>query len=263
MNRTSDYGKFKLLLGNRHIRKSKIKHIAESIKEYGWRKQPILVNDKYEIIDGQHRFEALKSLNMPIEYVMDAKASLAECQALNMFQSNWTVEDYINSYAENGQADYINFRNLCKSFPKIGMNAVLYSISEAAQSSKSIVTNGGLICSLEQYSAASDKLAYLNDLIPYINKVRGRIDYLSIAILFVVKHEPDCKLDRFKKVITTYYSDITPVGDVRSALLQLERLYNYKCKSKLMNFANDYSEYCKLIRKGTKHSMSDKKTFKE
>lgn len=252
---SEDYRKFKSLLGNRYIKESKVENIASNIQEVGWLRQPILVNENYEIIDGQHRFEALKSLGMPIEYVIDEGTTLNECQALNRFQSNWTIGDYVNSYADTGNIDYINFRNLYKSFPRIGFNSVLYSISEAAQSSRSVIMNKKLECSYEQFTIGYGYLEYLNSLIPYLEKVRGRLDYMCIAILFIQKHEPECRLDRLKKVIIDYHPNITPVGDVRAALIQFEKLYNYKCKTKFMNFANDYSEFTKKIGSGTKHTI--------
>lgn len=256
--RTSNYSKFKSLLGNRETNKVKISNIAKNIEQYGWLSQPILVNEKFQIIDGQHRFEALKKLNLPIEYIVSEGLSLEECQALNKFQSNWSVKDYINSYAETGNQDYINFKTLTDTFPKIGLNSVMYAVTDTAQISKPIVFSGALECTTEQYRKAVEYLTFLNELIPYLGKVRGRIDYMSVAIIFILKHEPECNTKRLKKVIVDYHPNITPVGDVRSALLQFEKLYNYHCKSQFMNFANDYSQYVSRIGRGTKHNNTHK-----
>ena len=55
---TTDYGKFKVLCGNRFVDHSDM--IVESIKSVGLLNSPIIVNDKYEIIDGQNRFDACR-----------------------------------------------------------------------------------------------------------------------------------------------------------------------------------------------------------
>ena len=61
---TNNYDIFKNMLGNRELKDKNYKKLMRSINE----KQliiPILVNEKFEIIDGQHRFSACKSLGKP------------------------------------------------------------------------------------------------------------------------------------------------------------------------------------------------------
>ena len=67
---TTDYDSFAKLEGNRDVLQSRKNIIKESIEERGWIRNPVVVNEKMQIIDGQGRFEALKELGMPIEYVI-------------------------------------------------------------------------------------------------------------------------------------------------------------------------------------------------
>ena len=57
---TRDYDQFKKLNGNRNINESQVDGIVHSILEVGYQPVPILVNEFMEIIDGQHRLEAVK-----------------------------------------------------------------------------------------------------------------------------------------------------------------------------------------------------------
>lgn len=91
------YGKFKMLLGNRIVEQRRVDTIKKSIIENGWVMNPIVINENWEIIDGQGRFTALRELNMPIYFVVARGAGINECRALNIKQKNWTVKDYISS----------------------------------------------------------------------------------------------------------------------------------------------------------------------
>lgn len=103
---TMDYDEFKRLNGNRTVLIGRKNLIMSSIKERGWIRNPIVVNEKMEMIDGQGRFEALKELNMPIEYVVSEGATIDDCIALNLKQKNRGPIDYIQCYADMGNQNY-------------------------------------------------------------------------------------------------------------------------------------------------------------
>lgn len=102
---TKDYGKFKHLEGNRNIVKPHLKRLRASM-EKNYLFSPILINEKHEIIDGQHRFEVCKELGLPIYYIMKKGYSLNEVQILNSNLRNWSNDDYMNGYIELGLEDY-------------------------------------------------------------------------------------------------------------------------------------------------------------
>ena len=52
---TKDYTKFKTLDGNRALSRSQIKKLTRSF-ESEQIPLPIIINEKYEVIDGQHRY---------------------------------------------------------------------------------------------------------------------------------------------------------------------------------------------------------------
>ena len=69
INYTSNYGMFKFLDQNRETMDKHIADLAASIKESG-QIHAIVVNDKFEIIDGQNRFKACKLLGVPVMYII-------------------------------------------------------------------------------------------------------------------------------------------------------------------------------------------------
>lgn len=118
---TNDYDIFKHLKGNRILDDRK-NYIISSIKENGWVTNPIIVNKDMEIINGQHRYAALKALNMPIQYIIAENANIHDCIALNIKQQNWKLVDYIRCYADMGNDDYVfwfrSWKNIMARFQR-------------------------------------------------------------------------------------------------------------------------------------------------
>lgn len=102
---TKDYDKFTFKDGNRKINNRNYFKLLESMRE----KQliiPILVNERFEIIDGQHRFQAAKELKLPIYYfVVDGYGS-EEMKRANLVSSNWTKNDFLNMFLADGEENY-------------------------------------------------------------------------------------------------------------------------------------------------------------
>lgn len=107
---TRDYDLFKPIKGNRLVNPKRKAELIKSITLNGWLCNPIIVNEKYEIIDGQGRFEALREMELPIEFVIQEGVGIAEVVALNVNAKNWTIENYIDCYADLGKRDYITLR---------------------------------------------------------------------------------------------------------------------------------------------------------
>jgi len=120
VNSTNDYSKFKTLQGNRNVNKLHVKRLKESFKE-AYLLTPIVVNQDYQIIDGQHRFQAAKEMSLPINFIVCNNYSLKEVQLLNTNMKNWKKEDYLNAYCDLGFSEYLKFRNFMKMFPEFGI----------------------------------------------------------------------------------------------------------------------------------------------
>ncbi|MEQ9286955.1 MAG: ParB N-terminal domain-containing protein [Cyclobacteriaceae bacterium] len=79
---TNDYSSFKKIKGNRGIDPQHVNRLEHSFKKKHL-KTPILLNEKMEIVDGQHRVEAAKNLNLPVYYIIKENYGLDEARALN------------------------------------------------------------------------------------------------------------------------------------------------------------------------------------
>ncbi len=107
---TTNYEIFKTLAGNRDIDLPNVRSLVKSIRENGYIGTPILVSKNFEVLDGQHRLEALKQLGLPVPYEI-REMNLTQVQALNNASRKWAIIDYIKSYASMGHEEYILLLN--------------------------------------------------------------------------------------------------------------------------------------------------------
>ena len=100
---TYDYELFKIMVGNRTlVANNKLE--KEIIKD--GQIQPIIINKQNEVIDGQHRLQILKNLEMPVKFIINEDAKINNVVSINSSSKNWTNTDYLNSYADRGFEDY-------------------------------------------------------------------------------------------------------------------------------------------------------------
>lgn len=117
---TTNYDQFDFLPGNREVNKSNIDKIINSIRNHGYVGTPILVNKDFLILDGQHRFEALKQLGMPIPYEF-RDFDLKAIQDINSASKKWSILDHVKSLASLGHDEY------CKILKYIDLSGLPYT----------------------------------------------------------------------------------------------------------------------------------------
>lgn len=114
---TTNYDIFEFLPYNRIVKEPTVQEKIAEIKKVGYIKDyPILVwgvvnpsTGKYPIIDGQHRYAALKAMGLPITYVFfngnetEVKALM---KSLNKVQKQWKIFDYVEMNAKLGMDCY-------------------------------------------------------------------------------------------------------------------------------------------------------------
>lgn len=176
--KTTNYELFKRLKGNRAVTKQRIAIITESIKKIGYISNPIIINEKYEVIDGQGRVEALKQLGMPIEFRIIDKIGIDECRAMNLKPTGWSVDDFVESYAEYGIEDYNRIKKLKDKY-NFGYT-LLYAISQgktsSGGSSQEELRRGSLKMPADKAQIVDILCKYLADFKDVQKKIGGRRD---------------------------------------------------------------------------------------
>lgn len=106
--KTDDYSLFKLSRFNRTVilRKQMIDQAKQGLIA------PIIVNENYVVIDGQHRLAAAKEAKVPIEYIVKSGLNKDDIVRMNTVQRRWSLKDYIEAFANQGNIAYIQLAEL-------------------------------------------------------------------------------------------------------------------------------------------------------
>jgi hypothetical protein len=120
--RTTDYSQFQTLKGNRELNPVHIERLVRSFQNKHL-VCPIIVNQHWQIIDGQHRFETAKRLGLHIDYIVVNDYGLEEVQILNSNINTWKAIDYLNGYCDLGYEHYLVFRDFMKQHPEFNFQS--------------------------------------------------------------------------------------------------------------------------------------------
>ena len=230
---TTNYTKFRRLVGNRDVTETRINKILRSIDSVGQIISPIIVNENMEVIDGQARIEAFKRRGLPVYYIEVNGLGEAECIAMNINQSNWRFIDYIQFYAETGNINYTYLLRLLQIYQKLlPITAVLHAITGFSRADTKAVIKGRLICDECIYNRARKMLDYEAQHVPTIKKLPGRADpYFVILGFCYLSAEIDKQT--LSKRLELYGHELYPAEGVETAAEAIERIYNKRNAKKV------------------------------
>lgn len=241
---TKDYDAFKKLCGNRPVEPSRVRGIAESIKKVG-QLDPAIVNEKFEVIDGQGRLEACRMLGVPFYYTIRPKTGSAECIEMNTSAKKWAIKDFVNMYALEGDASYQILRRRAEENPTLHLSLVAMIFSRKLIANRSTITN---MIRAGQYDAID---RYENEeCLEFVVMAKQELDRYSLdtshklsVLVFLYKSgliDPNRMLAQLKKYSYNLH-DSTKVLDV---VEDLQNLYNFRRKT-MFYFRDKYEEAMK------------------
>lgn len=131
---TKNYEIFNILKGNRPLDRYHLKKLKESIeKNNHLNLHPIIVNQNNEVIDGQHRLEVARQLDVDIFFIKSDSIKDEHLIDCNVNQKSFEVENYIDYFAlKERKEEYIQLKNMLKSTalkPKALLTLILGIVS--------------------------------------------------------------------------------------------------------------------------------------
>ncbi len=218
---TRDYERFSFIDGNRAIRPNHVEKLCNSFRETQL-PVPLVVDKHHRIYDGQNRFMALKSLELPIYYQVVDKMTLRMLQLLNSNSSNWTTAQYCHSYCELGFAEYYKYRSFKRKY-KFGVRVCLGLLSGNLNSKhEQIFADGKFVCS--DYQNAIMKAEMLTELKPYVDFYKKREFVSAMNTLFKNKIYDH---NRFVRKLKKRSSKLTDQTTPKDFLRTIEEIYNW------------------------------------
>lgn len=109
---SAEYGRFKMMNGNRQLNEGKIKKIIREISDGNdmLKYYPIQVREnegRLDILDGQHRFFITKHFKRPVFYILVKEVkSMIDIAKVNSNVEKWKNSDFLNCYIEFGNENY-------------------------------------------------------------------------------------------------------------------------------------------------------------
>jgi hypothetical protein len=220
---TKDYQVFKLRRDNRDIKDNL--NLKEELKAHGII-QPILVNEKYEVIDGQNRLDIAIKLGLPVPYIVKPGAGKTEIKSVNTTSNRWDINDYINTYAKDGVEEYEKMKRLLASYNITpGVMCSLAFNTTDSQRPYNKVRDGRL--QFYNYDFLVDYLEFYKDLIE--NTTLKNLGGLakSLYILFrLKKFNPERIFDKSGRIAKSLQG-VTEQGTITIELL---RIYNERLR---------------------------------
>jgi hypothetical protein len=135
--KTTDYKKFSYVNGNRDVNESHKQSLEREMLDSGnfLIDDPVEVDKDFRIFDGQHSFEAAKSLKEPIYYIIDDKPSMDKTRRSNIHRRNWNWYDFATSYRdEKNDPNYRMFLELINDFGERFSVTLQYCTGSGAKS---------------------------------------------------------------------------------------------------------------------------------
>lgn len=221
---TIDYGKFKVMEGNRNVDPNHVKRLTKLMLENGnlTYEFPIVVDKDGYVVDGQHRLEALRSLGWEVGYIIEETATIDTVRAINRGNRNWSWRDIAQSYANLGNEHYAWFLQFVDTYdlrfsPALELAGGKYSRrnpSKGFQAGEFMIPNK----------------AEAHDLAKEVNELQAVIDNHSNDLchaLIVIVRSPAYNHDRMLQKMKAM-GDRIPAKAKRSVYLrELEDLYNF------------------------------------
>ncbi len=238
---TNDYSMFKRLNGNRHISEAWVKKIAQSMETYGWIGGPVLVNQMMEELDGQHRIEGAERTDTPIRYTV-IDGDIQDVQIINNTRQ-WKMPEYINSYIERGNENYIRLYEVMKQFSATYANVLRAANISTNDVTKEQMKSGRLIFTEAHKAKAMEKLPLVYEIMNAMSAIgfRGDKTPKEIASLFVVEHYDESVVKKLCAAIMRATPTYLSTMNTQSLLDSFERIYNKgKSSPEKIFFGTDY-----------------------
>ena len=226
---TSDYSIFVLSELNRipgHYKK-----VLESIEANDYTKfQPILVNNKMEIVDGQNRFLACKDLGLPIHFIVSDTIKIFAAADINRASKNWSAADYAEHFAKRGREPYIRLIDLCAKYnQRLSVVQQFGKMSNAVNSHSENVKSGNF--QFRDDVNIDEFLTHIEDFGTYYKDFYKKDKFVKAVLKLYLKKE--YKIDTMVKKLRMASGIINEQPKVDMMAEELVKLYNYKSKAKI------------------------------
>jgi len=224
---TKNYDLFQDVLGNRKMCPHNLNRIRVSmlIKPL---MSPILVNEFFQVIDGQHRLAIWKEMNLPVYFITVEGYGINEVHQMNENMKHWNLFDFVNSYADQGIEDYILFRDFLKKYGFAVRETLALLVGENKKYAERDLKRGDLkiVDSANAFKLA-DQIVEVGQ---YYKQYQRRTFINTMRHLF---NHKDYNHSFFVHQLSKQPSALTNCFTIKNYLLIIEDIYNFQTRDKV------------------------------
>lgn len=230
---TLDYDLFKVITSNREVDERHVNRLVDAIgKKNMLHLNPIICNENYDLIDGQHRLEAARRLGCEIFYVMDGAVTKSDIATINSNSKNWNVIDYVNYFTIEKKPGFDHLSAFLSDNPLIPPSTALSMLSTDGKRNTSSLKEGYVDTSNYDYAC---KVASI--LKEYRNIIDHAYDRNFVLAVMAVLRVPDYDHEIMKSKLEYQSRSLVKCVTKKQYIDLLEEIYNYHSSKNKLRFS--------------------------
>ena len=235
----SDYSKFQFLPANRPIKQPRIDRLVGLLNQPRGQLNPVIINENWEVIEGQHRVKACKALNIPVMCVMCHGAKIDDCVVMNNTQDRWNFYDYLHSHGHVSRPNHLEYQKVKKFLDDFQLNTTVATwllSGNHVDYGKKDFQDG--IFKIKSLTYAESQGAYFNKIKSFNAKLPGKVKFglAFVKIQKLPKFSMSTCLTQLEKYHGRYFKQS---GGNKDELIELLiQCYNYFLRPKSSHISN-------------------------
>jgi len=222
---SKNYDRFSYFKSNRKIDQNHVKRLMYSIEIKGLLEE-LTVNEHWQIIDGQHRFEALKRLDREVPAKIKHGATEDDIITYNVVRRGWAIKNYVNHYSAKGLPDYVGLQEVLENNDsKLGANTLVDIYCDSGYKSDTL-REGKYSFNLEKGDMLKDMVVGLESYMPMYSQTSKFVK----ALTRIVRSNKNFDIKRLKNQLRKIKLNVYPnVSDTAKSIVEV---YNRKLSEK-------------------------------
>jgi hypothetical protein len=205
---------------------------------------PIIVNNdgdgNMQIIDGQHRYEACKRLNLPVYYIVQEGYGLEECHTLNIVSRRYSAENFLEGYVALGKEQYIKFKEFKEKFPFLSIHLCQIYLTGGIRRDKQDAFKNGVF-QIANYNEACDWADKANDFRKFAGKFfTNRNFHTALLKLF---RSPKYNHEKMMQKLEVKGGELRHHSRERYFVENLCDIYNFKTRDEDRIYPHELVKY--------------------
>ena len=239
--KSRDYDSVKKISSNRSIKEVHVRKLVDSLKNNGFLINPVILNEKHEIIDGQHRLEAAKRTNTEFLCVIVDGYNEDHMKELNLDQINWTRRDWMDHYADKGYEHYVTLKNFIEEYPNFNLGEaikLLQNNNTNASRNRNYADAGWTYAKV--FEEGSWEIKDLDTAIDWAEKIKSIKKYYNgysragfVSVMISLFRNDQFDFDEFERKLQMQPTALVDCANRDQWLMLIEDIYNWRNRNKV------------------------------